>query len=209
MHKLLLSLLPEEPSPEALEAAARLEFPPTPLTALYTDGMDVDQIWEQLEMRAAKVVDVLEEVGVLDDLDRDEGSLTNEEKLERGMIDSDDEEEDGEGSEGSEELSFEGMDDLEDSGDSEEEDGEELEDGLSADEDDEEEGDSEDDDEMMDDDDEEEDEDDEDDEDDDTERRIRDLDASGQSSASRRSVHPLELTATLTFICPLLGQAAY
>jgi hypothetical protein len=181
VQKLLSTMIAEDGSADA----SRPQFPYTPLTSLYTEGMDVDQIWEQLEMRAEKVVEVLEEVGVLDDLERDDSSLTNEEKLERGMIDSDEEEEDDEdGSEGSEELSFEGMDDLEDSGDSEDED-EEV-DGLSGEED---EGDSaEEDDELMDDEGMEDDEDE--DEDDDTERRVRDLDASGSSSAGRRSVPP-------------------
>ncbi|KAL7413419.1 U3 small nucleolar ribonucleoprotein complex, subunit Mpp10 [Mrakia frigida] len=187
IRTLLLSLLPADLSSLPAEALDRLNFPPTPLTSLYTDGMDVDQIWEQLEMRAGKMVEVLDEVGVLDELDREEGSISNEEREQRGMGPKEDSESDGE--EGSEELSFEGMDELEDSGESEsEEEEEEEEEGVSfADEEDDDEDDDDDDEEMMDDEEEEEEE--EEDEDDDTERRVTDLDQPGSSSASKRS-HP-------------------
>lgn len=78
-----------------------------------TDLAD-EQVWEQLELRAAKLVDVLGQFGILADLDEaDEdagGGLSREEKLARGIaLDSDEEDE---------ELSdsaFDGIDDMSDS----------------------------------------------------------------------------------------------
>lgn len=154
-------------------------FPPTPLDALYTEGMDADQIWEQLELRNVKLVELLEDVGAIHSArvgDEDEGSLTLEEKIERGIVS------DPEGEEDSEELGFEGIDDMEDSGDSESGSEEEGENG----EEDEEMFDEEEEEEGMFDQEDEEDEEEEEDEDDDTHKRIQDLDEPGYARASRK-----------------------
>ncbi|CDZ97200.1 U3 small nucleolar ribonucleoprotein (snoRNP) subunit-Mpp10p [Phaffia rhodozyma] len=180
IHKFLASLN---------ESSAPVEpVPPTPLDGLYTEGMDPDQIWEQLELRNVKLVELLEDVGAVQSgrepgESDDEGSLSLEEKIERGIIDEDDEDD---------ELGFDEIDDMEDSGDSEEgsDDDEEDEDSEEVEEDGEEQGEEdmfdEEDMEGLEDDDEEE----EEDEDDDTHKRIQDLDEPGYARASRKRQHP-------------------
>lgn len=158
--------------------------------------MEPEQIWEQLEMRTAKICDLLEEAGMLDMLaadGSDAGSLTAEEKAARGIEEYDSEEDEFAG----EFDSFDGIDDMEDSGDSEDDDEDDSEEEGDEDENDDEgmslmdgeegmSGDEESDEGMYDDEDMEDEEDENSDEDDDTSRRIHDLDASGGSASSSK-----------------------
>ncbi|KAF7339442.1 U3 small nucleolar ribonucleoprotein MPP10 [Mycena sanguinolenta] len=97
-------------------------FAPTPIASLFTDNMDDDQIWAQLDLRLKPVCDMLElalegdpsQEGELDDSDPDE--LVDEELLEQMRalqsdgheldemeVDDFDEEDEGEGAESEEE----------------------------------------------------------------------------------------------------------
>jgi hypothetical protein len=115
LESFLRELVAQNPSSSADDPLPSL--PPTPLDALYTADLGPEQVWEQLELRATKLVDVLGQFGILADLDEADddagGGLSREEKIARGIaLDSDEEDEDDE------ELSdgaFDGIDDMSDS----------------------------------------------------------------------------------------------
>ncbi|KAL1737161.1 Mpp10 protein-domain-containing protein [Schizophyllum commune] len=91
-------------------------FQTTPLAALYTDGMDDDQVWSQLDLRSKQLCDMLDFVL--------EGELPDTE-----LEDDEPEEEDGMEVDGDEELDgLEGFDDEDESLDDEEDEDEEDED---------------------------------------------------------------------------------
>lgn len=88
----------DQPAPEAA-----LVLAPTPLEELTTDGMDPEMIWEQMEMRAGVVVELLEEMfggGDEDDEGQDpegsDGSDGSEGEMD-GIDGEDDDESDSDG----------------------------------------------------------------------------------------------------------------
>ena len=82
------------PEPEAPDPKEVLPY--TPLSALTTDGMDVEQVWAQLELRAEGVGRVISEMGNQDAEEADEDAGDDSETSS-----------DDEGSDGSEEMSVE------------------------------------------------------------------------------------------------------
>lgn len=197
LESFLRELVLQNPSSSSDDALPAL--PPTPLDSLYTADLAPEQVWEQLELRASKLVDVLGQFGILADLDEaDEdagGGLSREEKIARGIaLDSDEEEDDDE--EDLSDSAFDGIDDMSDSEAS----------GSEVDDDDDESplsdpdafddsafpSEEEDDFAGLDygDDQAEEEEASEEDEEDDTHRRITDLDAPGSKRDARRCDHP-------------------
>ncbi|KAK4692689.1 U3 small nucleolar RNA-associated protein MPP10, partial [Phenoliferia sp. Uapishka_3] len=97
----------KEEKPTPTESAVVLT--PTPLEELTTDGMDPEMVWEQMEMRAGVVVELLEDLFGNADEEEDgegpdfgeEGSDEEAELEDEDESDSDEDEDDVSGSEGS------------------------------------------------------------------------------------------------------------
>lgn len=88
-------------------------FTPTPLDSLYLDGMNADQIWEQLELKTKNVLEVLKAIVTPDPPAGDGDSDTSGSASEEGDSALDDDDEDG--------MDLD-MDAIEEYGDSEEDD---------------------------------------------------------------------------------------
>jgi U3 small nucleolar RNA-associated protein MPP10 len=86
----------KEPSPSPAPQPAT--FTQTPLQSLYLEGMTMDQIWEQLELRTKTVCDVLSQIVMAED-DEDIEMDPRLAAAMNGLEDDEDEDEDAEGDE--------------------------------------------------------------------------------------------------------------
>ncbi|KAH7883621.1 Mpp10 protein [Phlebopus sp. FC_14] len=62
--------------PSAVEESQKISLQDTPLPSLFTDGMNIEQIWEQLELRAARICDNLQALDGEDEEDRSSGEVS-------------------------------------------------------------------------------------------------------------------------------------